>query len=225
MTQARTLPSPLSSPVSRPASRSVSRMLPVLLCASLLLSLSFGCVGRSPETFFYVLNSDQKAAPAIPVKKAALQFRRIDIPGYLDRNAIVTRSPNNVQVTLSDYHQWAESLGNGMRRVLAEVMAPRFAEQGISLEPFDAEGAGPLQFFVQVLRFDGTLGGETVLEARWTLRTGADKIIAQGNFAASEPAGLNYESLVKAQSSLLVNFGEALIAPLSKASLSYAKQN
>lgn len=204
--------------------RPLSSFVPLFLCASLILSVSFGCVGRSPETFFYVLNSNQKPPQAISVKKAALQFRRIDIPGYLDRNAIVTRSPNTVQLTLADYHQWAESLNFGMRRVLAEVMAPRLADNAISLEPFDAEEPGPLQIFIQVLRFDGTLGGDTFLEARWTLRTHVDKIVAQGTYTDNQPAGLNYESLVKAQSTLLVNFGEALIAPLSKASLAHAQQ-
>lgn len=205
--------------------RPLSSFLPIFLCASLILSASFGCVGRSPETFYYVLNSNQKPPEAIAVKKAALQFRRIDIPGYLDRNAIVTRAPNNVQVTLSDYHQWAESLSFGMRRVLAETMAPRLAENNISLEPFDAEEAGPLQVFIQIFRFDGTLGGDTFLEARWTLRTYSDKIITQGTYTDTQSAGLNYESLVKAQSTLLVNFGEALIAPLSKGCLEQVQKS
>ncbi|MEG2171710.1 MAG: PqiC family protein [Desulfovibrionaceae bacterium] len=199
--------------------------LPLILCASVVLGLGFGCAGRSPATNYYVLDSEQKPVENAPSPKMAVQIRPVNIPNYLDRNSIVTRSPNTVQVTLADYHQWAESLGSGMRRVLAEVLAPRLALQNVSLEPADDHSNGPLQLFVQVLRFDGTFGADAILEVRWTLRTVNDKIAAQGNFMEHQPAGLSYESLVKAQSALLVRLGESLVNPLAHASLKHAQKN
>lgn len=199
-----------------------TRTITLVLCASLLLGAGFGCAGRSPATYYYVLNSEQKSLDSVPVSKSSVQLRRVDIPAYLDRNSIVTRASNNVQVTLSEYHQWAEGLGNGMRRVLAEVLAPRLAAKNVTLEPLDADETGPLQIFVQVLRFEGTFGGDVLLDVRWTLRTSHDKIIAQGSFMDRTPAGIDYESLVKAQSDLLIRFGEALVQPVSKTSLAHA---
>lgn len=198
------------------------RTLASTVCVSLLIGASFGCA-RSPVTHYYVLNSTPHVTADFPAPKTSVQLRRINIPAYLDRNSIVTRSSNTVQLTLDEFNQWAEALNYGMRRVLAEVMAPRLAAQGVTLEPFDADESGPLQIFVQVLRFEGIFGGDVLLDARWTVRTSHDKIIAQGNFVETCPAGLNYESLVKAQSALLIRFGEALVPHISKTCLAYAK--
>lgn len=198
------------------------RTLTLVLCAGLLLATSFGCA-RSAATYYYVLNSDQKIIEDIPTPKASVQLRRVDIPAYLDRNSIVTRANNTVQLQLAEFHQWAEGLNQGMRRVLAEVLAPRLAEKNVTLEPLDADESGPLQIFVQVLRFEGTFGGNVLLDARWTLRNNHEQIIAQGNFMDTCPAGLDYESLVKAQSALLIRFGESLVPHVSKHSLAYAK--
>lgn len=198
------------------------RTITLVLCIGLLLAASFGCA-RSPSTYYYVLSSDQKIAAETPTPKAAVQLRRVDIPAYLDRNSIVTRSENTVQLNLAEFHQWAEGLNSGMRRVLAEVLAPRLAEQNVTLEPLDADESGPLQIFVQVLRFEGTFGENVLLDARWTLRTSHDSIVAQGTFVDTCPAGQSYENLVKAQSALLIRFGESLVPQIRKHSLAYAK--
>lgn len=198
--------------------------LALVLCSCCLLSILVGC-GRSAPTLYYVLDSAQPPVGAVQNKKAALQLRKVDIPAYLDRNSIVTRSASGVQLTLSEYHQWAESLSNGMQRVLAEVLAPPLAEKGIALEPMDDHSTAPLQLFVQVLRFDGALHADVVLELRWSLRTSDDKIVTQGSFMERSAAGGSYETLVKAQSILLARFGETVLAPLSTACLRFAKQH
>lgn len=196
----------------------------IVLCACCILNVIVGCGGRSPATYYYVLDSSQPIVEAVQNKKAALQLRKVDIPTYLDRNSIVTRSQSGVQVTLSEYHKWAESLSNGMQRVLAEALAPPLAEKGIALEPMDDHSRDSLQLFVQVLRFDGALNADTVLEVRWSLRTSDDNIVVQGSFMERDPAGGTYETLVKAQSALLVRFGQSLIDPLSAACLRVKKQ-
>lgn len=201
-----------------------SPILPLLLCVTVLLGTTFGCAGRSPATYYYVLDSQQQVMDTAAHTKVSLQLRRVDIPSYLDRNSIVTRSKNTVQVKVSDYHYWAESLSSGMQRTLSEVLAPRMAAQGVSLAPLDDHSTGPLQIFVQVLRFDGVFEADAILEARWTLRTASDKIVAQGSFMEQLPVGTSYESLVQAQSALLVRFGEALVTPLVEASLTYTEQ-
>lgn len=202
----------------------MSKTLSVFFVAALLLSALVGCAGRSPATMHYVLSSGQPKVADSNNSSASLQLRKVDVPDYLDRNSIVTREPNNVRLTLAEYHKWAESLSAGMQRVLAEVLSPRLATLNVSLEPLDDDSKGPLQIFIQVLRFDGTLGADTTLDTRWTLRTQNDKIVEQGTFLESIPAGTTYDSLVLAQSQLLVRLGEHMAPLLSKATLNYAKR-
>ena len=57
---------------------------------------------------------------------------------------------------------------------------------------------------VAVRRFDGTLGGEATLVARWTLRGRALETPSGQGFRATEPvAAPTYHDLVAAQSRLL----------------------
>lgn len=189
----------------------------------LVMLLSFtmlsGCMGRSPATTYYILDSGL-STPSLEADKTdsrpRLQLRRVDIPGYLDRNAIVTRDTGGVRLNLAEFHNWAESLSGGMQRVLGEVLTPQLLERGVLLQPLDDDARGPLQIFVQIQRFDGTLGGEVVLDARWTLRDSDDKTVARGAFVDKETAGATYDSLVQAQSELLRKLGHSMVEPVVK---------
>lgn len=184
-----------------------------------LLALAAGCAGRTPATIYYVLDSGQ-TTPAIHADKGdarpRVQLRRVDIPGYLDRNAIVTREAGGVRLNLAEFHNWAENLSGGMQRVLAEVLTPPLLERGVLLQPLDDDVRGPMQIFVQVQRFDGILGGEVVLDVRWTLRDADDKSVARGAFVEKEAAGATYDTLVRAQSTLLQKLGQSMAEPVAK---------
>lgn len=178
-----------------------------------------GCFGRTPETDYYMLESGLSLADVDMADKnmPRIQLRRVDIPGYLSRDAIVTRGQSGVRVTLPNYRAWAEPLDGGMQRVLAESLTQPLLKQGILLQALDDEGPGAWQLFVQVYRFDGVLGGQATLEARWTLRGGRDQTVARGVIVESESAGADYESLVLAQSALVRRMGEKMAVPLAAA--------
>ena len=200
----------------------------VALVLLLFCGLNAGCASRSPATNYYILDSGE-STPSLreskPDKRPRVQLRRVDIPGYLDRNAIVTRDAGGVRLTLAEFHAWAESLGGGAQRVLSEVLTPLLLERGVLLQAMDDDVRGPLQLFVQVQRFDGILGGEAVLDARWTLRNEDDKSIARGGFVDREPAGNSYDSLVLAQSQLLRRLGQALAEPVARGCSGGAAEN
>lgn len=184
----------------------------------LMLSVS-ACVGRTPDTDYFVLQSGLSLSPvdAIDKNMPCVQVRRVDIPGYLNRDAIVTRGQSGVRLTLPNFRAWAEPLGSGMQRVLAESLIQPLLAQGVLLQALDDEGPAALQLSVQVYRFDGVLGGQVRLEARWTLRDTKERILARGLVAESESAGHDYESLVLAQSVLVRRMGEKIAAPLAVA--------
>lgn len=207
-------------PLSRTGRRNARPTLGLGLVMLLVFSLLTGCMGRSPATTYYILDSGV-STPSLDAGKSdsrpRLQLRRVDIPGYLDRNAIVTRDTGGVRLSLAEFHNWAENLSGGMQRVLSEVLTPELLEHGVLLQPLDDDARGPLQIFVQVQRFDGTLGGEVVLDARWTLRDSDDRTVARGAFVDKESAGATYDTLVQAQSQLLRKLGQSMVEPVVKA--------
>lgn len=186
----------------------------LVVCCLMVLA---GCWGRSGKTTFYMLESGLSTPHLELQHMPAVQLRRVDIPGYLDRNAIVTREAGGVRLSLAEFQQWAEPLAAGIQRVLAEVMAPKLQQRGVLLQMLDNSSQGVPQVFIEIARFDGMLGGECILEARWGLRKQDDTTIAAGSFADREAAGNSYESLVQAQSRLVVRFGESLAPRLAAA--------
>ncbi len=192
-----------------------------LLCLCLLTA----CGGRSATPTFFVLDSGE-ATPVMALdntngkKKNSMpkmQLRQIDIPQYLDRDALVSREADGVRLLLAEFDSWGESLSSGTRRVMAEVLTPLLIDQGVLLQPLDDDSLGPWQIFVQIQRFDGPLNGDVVLDARWTVRSRYDTVLVSGAFVDKAPAGLTYTTMVQAQSALLKKMATAMAQPMADA--------
>ncbi len=194
-----------------------------IIIALMLTTLFMGACSRSPITTFYVLDSGQSTPLALDAdskelkKMPQLQMRKVDIPGYLDRNTIVSREADNVRLHLAEFNSWGESLEKGAQRVLAEVLTPLLLEKEILVLPLDDDSIGPLQIFVQIQRFDGPFQGNIVLDARWTVQDRRDNVIISGAFVDKSPAGLTYTSMVQAQSALLKKLANSMVNPIAKA--------
>ena len=82
----------------------------------------------------------------------------VTIPGYLDRAAIVVRAAGD-EVRLSEDHRWAESLKDGVARVVAENLAGMIPTDAIAVYPWKTPWAIQYRVAMEIMRFDGPLGG------------------------------------------------------------------
>ncbi len=191
----------------------------IILTLSLLLS---ACSLRSPETSFYILDGGGKAPINLDSikdldKLPTVQLSNIDMPKYLDRNAIVTRDPNGVRLNVASFNSWGEPIESGSKRVISEVLTPLLLEKNVLLQPLDDDSLSPLQIYIQVQRFDGTIGQSVSLDARWTVRNRHDEIIVSGAFSKQTGAGQDYSSLVQAHSTLLKQLAQSMANPITSA--------
>ncbi len=190
-----------------------------ILVLTLLLT---ACGMRSQETTFYILDSGQNTPIALDGIKnleemPSLQLSQVDMPKYLDRNSIITRDSNGVRLHIASFDSWAEPVESGAKRVIAEILTPLLLEKNVLLQPLDDNSLSPLQIFIQVQRFDGTIGQQVALDARWTVRDSSDEIIVSGAFVEQAPAGQNYTSLVQAHSTLLKKLAQSMANPITEA--------
>ncbi|MDR2727451.1 MAG: PqiC family protein [Deltaproteobacteria bacterium] len=179
---------------------------PIVLLALACLA---ACGGRSPQPKYYLLGEEQPVVAPLQKGGAAVVLRQVSLPSYLDRDALVLRSGGAVQITVAEYHLWAEPLNRAVPRLLEETLRPLLQEKGLRLLWPDATDAA-LQVDVALLRLDGIPGGAAGISARWRIlgRTGA--LLAQGVFTKETDAGADYESMVRALSRLLADFGREL---------------
>lgn len=199
-------------------SSALRRAVPAFL--AVCLAISAGCATTAPSKFYTL--TPMKAADATGKGVAAeegtfLAVGPVTLPEYLDRPQILTRSEGN-EVRLHETERWAGSLEGDVSRVLLENLSALLAEHRITVVRWSPatqpQAAFRNRLGVEILRFEGTLGGTIELRARYTLY-GADgrKVVFVGESTAREPAGgPDYESLVAAMSDALATLCREIAA-------------
>lgn len=193
-----------ASPERRPRTAFI---LFLLLLSAVCLA---GC-GRSPQPRYYMLGGAQKAhAPQQTETGRGVLLRRVSLPAYLDRDAIVLRREDAVELTVAEYHLWAEPLGKTVPRLLEETMTPVLQEGGLTLLWPDAETDAALSADVAVLRFDASPEHTAELQARWRILDREGGLLDRGLFGRTREAGGDYGSMVRNMSLLVEDLGREL---------------
>ena len=164
-----------------------------------------GCLGgTSAPTKFYTLApvatplSGTMAMPGL-----SLGIGPVTIPAYLDRPQIVTRQGPE-ELSLAEFDHWAEPLKVGVPRVLADNLAALLGTDRVSLFPWAKAPAGQVQVVVDLTCFEGALGKEVALSARWRL-LGSDgrEVVVRQAAITEATGGAGYDVLVVAMSRAL----------------------
>jgi len=184
----------------------LSHVLGVWILIVFLIVCS-GCKS-SPQAKFYILTApdtqtSEKKASADD-RCLSLGIGPINIADYLDRPQIVTRTAPN-EISLAKFDRWSESLKDNITRVLSKNLSLLLCTKTIAVFPW--REATPIDYRIemQVLRLDGSLGGNVFLEASWMIFSGDWKkmLLAQKSSFTETTGGKDYNSLVAAQSRAL----------------------
>jgi len=186
------------------------------IALALGLALIGGCVGRSAPVRLYVLTPVPRpvavAASTEASKGPALGIGPVTLPRYLDRINIVTR--RGAEIDVAEFDRWSEALSEGVPRVIGADLAALLGTERVVIFPWSADREIGRQVVIEIARFDGTLGGEVVLEARWRILGPDRKDLLIRYSTVREPTGeASYLSLVSAMSRCL----ETLSAEIAKA--------
>jgi uncharacterized protein len=174
------------------------------VAVALLVVVGAGaCLSASPPPKSYLLSA---ASPLVSSGRAAgpvVGVGPVAIPAYLDRSPIVLRTGSD-EVRLSGDHHWAEPLRDGVPRVLAENLSTMIPTDAVAIFPWRTPWTVQYRVTVEILRFDGPLGGPAVLNARWRLLDPSGKELVLRAVNLSEAVtGPSHVALVAAQSRLL----------------------
>lgn len=184
----------------------LSRLTVIPLTVSFCLAA--GCAGTSRQARFYKLSP--QTAPGAGIGEAgsrgdvAIGVGPVTLPDYLDRAQIVSRvGPNEVRY--AEYHRWAERLGENIKNVLAENLSDLIGTDRIVLFPWGRSSDISFQVKVAIRRFEGTLGGDAVLDAHWSIVSGKGgrELLTRKSTIEEPVQGEQYEALVAAQSQAL----------------------
>ena len=191
------------------------RLRPLLAC---LISLALaGCFGTSRPSRFYTLEPLQvRDGPGATAPEVTLAVGPVELPDYVDRPQIVTRSGNN-ELVIAEFERWGGSLEKQISGSLVATLRDRLASRQIAVVPWRStvlSSGAPDRVTVSVSRFDGVPGHSVVLQARWELRTqggGKEQLLNVKEASVTEQIdGPEYEALVAAMQRALVRLGEQM---------------
>ncbi|MDR1855578.1 MAG: PqiC family protein [Desulfovibrio sp.] len=169
-----------------------------------LMLMSFGLVacGRSAPITYYLFESQWPVQTVDRLGGKNLGIARVTVPEYLDRNGIVTRIEGKSQLSIAQFHCWAEPLSGNIGRVLREEFTRVLMPKGIAVEDDEAQRT-TWSFTMDVERLDGTMGGKVTFIAGWSLLKGG-AVLSRGLVVDDAPVeGATYDDLVLAQSRLV----------------------
>lgn len=174
----------------------------VIILAIGVLTMA-GCAPTPPPTYFQLEEPANVQLSGIE-RGIAIGVGPLNLPAYLDRPHIVTRATEH-RLELSDFNRWAEPLKDSMLRVIAVNLSNELETTRVFALPRRIPVV-PIEFKVEinVARFDGRLGGEVVLVARWILLGKEDQLIStKVSIIREQSAGSDYDALIKAQNKTL----------------------
>ena len=170
-----------------------------VLLLALVICLS-ACAGKSASSKFYVL-SPLPQSKLSGADGTTIGVFPVSMPDYLDRPQIVTRVSEN-EIKLDEFSRWAEPLKESFYTALVDNLSTLLNHEKIIKTSHNLGTPTTLQVGVEVLQFDGALGGYVVLSVKWGLfgERGKNVLIAKRS-SFKEPTGAaTYEALVAAQS-------------------------
>ena len=190
--------------------------LPPLLACVMSLALT-GCFGTSRPSRFYTLEPLQvRDGPGSTAAEVTLAVGPVELPDYVDRPQIVTRSGTN-ELVIAEFERWGGSLDRQITGSLVATLRDRLAPRQIAVVPWKSavQSSGtPYRVTVSVSRFDGVPGHAVVLQARWELcmRSGGkeESLGAKEASVTEHIDGSDYDALVAAMERALVRLGQQM---------------
>lgn len=187
----------------------------VWVLVSVLGAMLVGCAGSGGSSTFYILHSmegSRESLSSLPdARNVSVLVGPITLPGYLDRNQMVTVAGKN-EMALNEFNRWAESLQDSFYRVLLEDISLLLNTPEVYRYDRGGSNSTDYQVIIDVSRFDAVPQGDAVLTAFWTL-TGKDAgtpgVTRKSVFRAPVSA-TGFSGIVAAQNQTLTEFSHEI---------------
>ena len=187
------------------------RRFTILPTAVAITSLSLaGCGSFSPRpdpSRFFALTSlvETETARKTPgAEKLSLGVGPVKLPGYLDREELVTRISQN-RFAVSENDRWIEPLEENVARVLSQNLAALLRPDRLLRYPWQSNQRPAYQLEIEILRFEPDAGQEVQLSARWAVIDTSNKQsrVAKESQFARQAKAKSSEAAVAAMSEAL----------------------
>ncbi len=192
----------------------------------MLVLFSTGCAVSEAPTHFYALSAAVEPVTERQKLPVTVGVGPLDFPRVLQRPQVVTRENDN-KINIADFHQWGGRLDDDFLRILADNLVKLLGSSQIYTYPWESRLRPEYQIRIHVSRFDGTLGREIILRARWQLlsREQRRELTARQSEIVEPVDGDGYTAYVAAQSRALARLAREMAAQIRRFALKSRDQD
>ena len=186
--------------------------------ASFALLFAPGC---TPTTRYYALSAvggDAAFAARPATGSAVIALGPVELPDYIDRPQIVTRTGANT-LDQAAFDQWGGDLDDMIPRLLVEDLAAKLPADHVVPFPQVADVGFAYRVPVSITQFDVSTSGEAVVAARWQVRGPGGTLAVRETVARSQADGKSFDARVAALSRALADVTAdiaSVLAPLPR---------
>ena len=191
----------------------IRKRLWMIIVALLVLA---GCATTPPPTFYQLSETASTQLSGLE-RGLAVGVGPINVAPYLDRPQIVIRGEGH-KLELSEFNRWVEPLTDSISRVIIIHLSNELQSTRVFKVPRRNKTI-PLEFRVEIdiARFDGELGGDALLAARWTLYGRQNNaLVTKVSIISESSGGEGFDLLIAAQNRALQNLSQEILAAIKK---------
>jgi uncharacterized lipoprotein YmbA len=177
------------------------------------------CAGQTQRSDFYVLSAAAKTVTGVAgaCSSQAISVGPVSWPRYLDQPRIVTRAGTN-RLETSEFNRWGGSLEDDFVRTSIENLSALLQSELVVNYRRSSRFSPVYRVEMDVLRFDGRLGGDVALDVKWGIInevTGKYELVTTSNIQKGT-SDQGYEALVNASSMAVAELSEEIAAQLAQ---------
>jgi len=192
----------------------MNRRLLNILAVCCLFTVLGGCVGSSPATRYYALNTDY----LVPTENSGVRISvgPFEIPDYLNRPQIVVRG-EGTELQVLKFDRWAEPLSDAATRRINQQLNNLVSDALIYQFPNLTAMQADYRVRGRIYSFEADQTGTVVLRLRWGVldKEGQFIVTAHGsNFSTTVESSSDIGAVTAAMGELLDQFAAEIAVQL-----------
>ena len=179
-----------------------------------VLCVLTACSWRSPNSFFYVMNSDNLAA--ISDKKISVSVTKVKVPDMLNKAQMVVNDKDSSQIQVLEFERWGEVYPDILQGTITNDLIAYLPNAYVKRTYFDDENT-TYSVSVEVNKLEAYKGDKVILSAWWNIRDAKGNTTAKKQSVYEAPVhGSDIQNLVDAQAMAVHKLSQDIALSLAK---------
>ncbi len=179
-----------------------------------VLSLTAACCWRSPDSSFYMMNS--QGLEKVSEKQLSIAVQTVNVPDLLDRPQMVTYDAQSQKVNMLEFSRWGEALPAVLQNTVTNDLIAYLPKSFVKSARFDTETL-PYNVKIEVNKIEAYRGDKVKLSVWWNIQDSNGNVLKRRQSAYETKVNDDtIAALVKAENAAVHQLSKDIAQTLSK---------